>query len=235
MSGNGVTAWSYSRFALYAQCPLAFKRTHLDTDPKTGRKYKVGEGSLADCKESPALAAGNKRHSDVAAYLSDKAPLPAAEKAHAAFLAEVKAVPEKLVEHQQGFDRQWRPCGWFGNSTWYRQIYDVAVLYDDLSAECVDWKTGKRYGSNDEQMELQALSLMCQFKPAVHVTTRLFYLDSGEQVFAEFDASERDTLKQKWEAKVQPMFSDTVFAPRPNDKCRFCHFSQSKTGLCKFG
>lgn len=219
-----VTAWSYSRWALYEFCPLKFKRKHID---------KIAE------PDSKPLIDGRSRHQGVANYLLDKAPLPDSEKRHAAFLLEVKAFPDKLVEHQQGFTAHWEPTGWFGKDTWYRQVYDVALLYEDLSAEALDWKTGKRYAANMEQMELQALSLMCQFKPAKSVTTRLFYLDEAEPTtpadMAEFPASDRDKLKQKWEDKARPMLSDTVFAPRPNDKCKFCHYRQSNTGLCKFG
>lgn len=217
-----LTAWSYSRYNAYAACPLAFKLRYLDKSPEP---------------PSPAMERGNKVHQAIAAYLTQKGELPTEIKLpfHLSLYAEMAAFPDKLVEHQQGFTRQWNPTGWFSKDTWYRQVYDVALLYEDLTAEAVDHKTGKKYGSNAEQMELQALSLMCQFKPAIHVTTRLVYIDSGEEEIAEFPVAVKEGLKSKWEAKVAPMFSDTVFAPRPNEKCRFCHFAKSKAGLCRFG
>lgn len=217
-----LTAWSYSRYALYAQCPLKFKLEVID-----GQKQP----------QSPAMARGNKIHVDLANYLKGTGTLPAVVTApyQVKLYAEMAAFPEKLVEHQQGFTRQWKPTGWFGSDTWYRQVYDVALLYEDMTAEAVDHKTGKKYGSNAEQMELQALSLMCQYKPVTHVTTRLVYVDSGEEEIAEFPATDREALKAKWEAKVAPLFADTVFAPRPNDKCKFCHFSKSNNGVCRFG
>lgn len=215
-----LTAWSYSRFAKYETCPLQFKLEVLD-----GLKQPP----------SPAMKAGDERHKAVAAFLNGVGVFPEKEAEHKQLISEVAAIPDKLVEHQQGFTARWEPTGWFGKDAWYRQVYDVAVLYDDMTSEVIDWKTGKKYASNDEQMELCALSLMCQFKPTTHVTTRLFYLDTGQQEFAEFPAADKEKLKAKWGAKVEPMFSDTVFAPRPNDKCRFCHFSKSNTGMCRFG
>ncbi len=217
-----LTAWSYSRYATYATCPLQFKL------------------SVSDGNKSPPSAAmerGLKVHRDLAAYLEGNGPLPPVVKNpyQVKLYAEMAAYPEKLVEHQQGFTKQWKPTGWFGKDTWYRQVYDAALLYDDMTAEAVDHKTGKKYGSNAEQMELQALSLMCQYKPVTHVTTRLIYVDSGEEDIAEFPATEREALKAKWEQKVSSMFNDTIFAPRPNDKCKFCHFSKSNAGPCKFG
>jgi PD-(D/E)XK nuclease superfamily len=222
---NGLDSWSYSRYALYDLCPLQFK---LSTPKLGGTKPPP----------SLAMASGNQRHKDLAAYLTGDGPFPAKEQAHAAFINEVAAIPDKLVEKQQGFTRLWAPTGWFGKDTWYRQVYDVAVLYEDMTSEVVDWKSGKKYATNQEQMELCALSLMCQFKPTTHVTTRLYYLDvppRDANVFAEFPASDREKLKAKWNAKVQPMFYDTVFAPKPNDKCCFCHFSKSNGGPCRFG
>lgn len=217
-----VTAWSYSRYALYAQCPLAFKLKNIDKVPEPG---------------SPAMERGNKVHKALASYLEGKATLPAEVKHpyQLGLYAEMQAFPDKLVEHQQGFTQQWKPTGWFAKNTWFRAIYDVALLYEDMTGEVVDHKTGKKYGSNDEQMELFGLAFLCQYLPATHVTTRLVYVDSGEEEIAEFAATQRDALKAKWEAKVAPMFSDTVFAPRPNDKCRFCNFSKSKGGQCRFG
>lgn len=218
-----LTAWSYSRYTKYALCPLQFKLSVID---------KIKE------PPSDAMARGDRIHKGAAAFvLGQTATLPT-EIRHPyqiKLCGEVAAFPDKLVEHQQGFTRQWKPTGWFSKDTWYRQIYDVALLYEDLTAEAVDWKSGKKYGSNAEQMELQALSLMCQFKPAIHVTTRLVYIDSGEEEIAEFPVAVKEPLKAKWEQKVAPMFSDTVFAPRPNEKCRFCHFAKSKAGLCRFG
>jgi CRISPR/Cas system-associated exonuclease Cas4 (RecB family) len=215
-----LTAWSYSRYAKYQLCPLQFKLEVLD-----GNKQPM----------SPAMQRGDTIHRGVAAFLVDKGPLPPEAEKHSAFIAEVKTIPDKLVEHQQGFTSAWEPTGWFHKTTWYRQVYDVAVLYEDMTSEVVDWKTGKKYATNEEQMELCALSLMCQLKPTTHVTTRLFYIDTGQEEFAEFPASDREKLKAKWNAKVQPMFSDTVFAPRPNEKCRFCAFSRSSGGQCRFG
>ena len=34
--GNGVTAWSYSRYADYTQCPLKFKLKHIQRLPTKG-------------------------------------------------------------------------------------------------------------------------------------------------------------------------------------------------------
>lgn len=221
---TAVTAWSWSRFALYEQCPLAFKLKNID---------KIEE------PPSDAMQRGRDVHKALEQYIICKADLPAEVKHpfHRQLYAEMRAIPaeNKVVEQQWGFTSKWKPMGWFGKDVWYRAVLDLGVMYDDLTYEAVDHKTGKKYGHNDDQMELFALSVMCKYPPVTHVTTRLVYIDSGEQEFGEFPATDREALKAKWEAKVAPMFADTTFAPRPNDKCRFCHFAKSKAGLCKFG
>lgn len=224
---NGVTAWSYSRYEVYALCPLKFKLRYIDKLPEP---------------QAPAMARGNRVHVEMAAYLKwATTPLPAefTHAKHVQLAEELRAMPDKQVEQQWGFTRTWAPTGWFGGDTWFRSILDVGVLYEDMTFEDIDWKTGKRYGSNDDQMETQALAIMCRIKPVTHVTTRLVYLDIGEEEFAEFPASDKEKLMRKWEVKVAPMFADDMFVARPNDKCKWCAFSRSNwTGenrLCKFG
>ena len=221
-----VKAWSYSRYETYARCPLQFKLRYID---------KLEE------PKSPAMERGNVIHQGIARWLTGMAEalpreafaLPRME----ALLLEVRAIPDadKMVEQQWGYNASWAPTGWFGKDTWFRSVLDVGVMYADLTFEALDWKTGKRYGSNDDQMETQALAAKARLKATQHITTRLVYLDSGHEEFAEFPAHVIPSLQTKWESKVAPMFVDEVFAPRPNDKCRFCHFSRSNGGPCAFG
>lgn len=221
-----VKAWSYSAYAQWAMCPLQYKLEKLD-------KIKL--------EESPAMARGNKLHKGIAAFVSNQVDtLPQEAMAHDATLQtmrEIRDVPadKKQVEQQWGYTAAFAPTGWFGADTWFRSVLDAGVMYEDMTYECVDWKSGKRYGSNDDQMETQAIAVMARFKPVRHVTTRLAYFDQGTFEFAEFPVSHKQKLIDKWRDKVAPMFSDTIFAPRPNEKCRFCGFSRSKGGQCAFG
>lgn len=228
---NPITAWSYSRYACYTLCPLQFKFKFIDKLPEPG---------------SPAMQRGDVIHKGTAAYLKGTAAgLPQDVLNNATItdlVQQLIAFPNKEIEQQWGYGGNWQPCGWFdrgGEKTWFRSILDVGVLYDDLTFEAIDWKSGKRYGSNEEQMETQAIAVFKRFKPVGHVTTRLAYIDEttskNPYEFYEFKKTQLQSLTDKWKKKVQPMFNDTVFAPRPNEKCRFCSFSKSKGGQCAFG
>ena len=227
---SAVTAWSYSRFADHERCPLYFKEKYVTKS--------IPQDS------TPAMERGNEIHKGIAAWLRGDAegvPRDAFKNPRAEqILLELRQMPadQMVVEQQWGFTAYWKPTGWFGNDTWLRSILDVGLVYPDMTAEALDWKTGKRYGHNADQMELFALSVMCKYPPVTNVTTRLIYLDEqGKNIeeIEEFPVTHKQRLIDKWTAKVVPMFTDKVFAPRPNDKCKFCPLARSKGGKCAFG
>lgn len=220
-----LTSWSYSRWDLHNTCPLRFKLEVLD-----GRKEP----------QNAAMANGQKVHKIAADFLMapDWNGDPPPELGHAGKLAaEMRQFDNKIVEQQWGYTTQWRPTGWFGDDTWFRSVIDAGVLYEDMSAEVVDWKTGKPRGTHDDQMEIFAVSMMARFQVVTHVTTRLSYTDVKKEEFAEFPRADLDKLIQKWNDKVRPMFAATEYLPRPNDGCKFCPFSRSRTnGVdCRYG
>ena len=225
-----VKAWSYSAWALYDLCPLQYKLAKIDKIPQP---------------QAPAMKRGNDIHVGVAAFISGKAEgLPQEAMQNPVIvklIQEIKAVdPDyKQVEQQWGFTNQWKPTGWFAKDTWFRSVLDAGVMYDDMAYEDCDWKSGRRHGkSNSDQMETQALSVMCKYPPVRHVTTRLAYIDeAGDNPFefAEFPATDKLKLAQKWAKKVEPMFAAEAFPPKPNDKCKWCAYSRSKGGQCAFG
>ncbi len=220
-----VKAWSYSRFTLWEQCPYKFRLQNIDKLPT---------------QTSEAMARGRRIHDDIAKYLKtpDTAPFPTGFEYQHGLIKEITTFDDKVIEEQWGFDDHWRPTGWFTkgkNATWLRNILDVGILYDDRTAETVDWKTGKPYGSYDDQMEIFAITIFQRVKDCSHVTTRLAFVDHDHQEIGGFKREELEGLIQKWNAKVAPMFADEEFLPRPNDKCKFCDFSRNNGGPCRYG
>lgn len=222
-----VTAWSYSRYETWARCPLQFKFKFVDKLKEAG---------------SPAMERGTVIHLSLAKFCANEEDhLEADAMKHPSILKlaqEIRAVPaaDKDVEQQWGFKADFGPTGWFGGDTWFRSILDAGVFYEDRVYEAVDWKTGKRYGSNEDQVETQALAVLKRNPSVVKVITRLAYVDSGDHVFGEYPATHREKIAAKWHKKVAPMFLDTIYAPRPNDKCRFCTWRRSgDTPKCAFG
>lgn len=222
---NGVDAWSYSRYADYKQCPLRFKLKHIDKKKEPG---------------SPAMQRGSDIHKEGENYLKAKKRPRAVPKSYANFKDEMTQLwgLNPLVEQQWGFTRQWSPTGWFGSDTWLRIVADVAVAYDDNTGDLIDFKTGRKYDTNEEQVELFSAGMFIKFPEMQHVTTRLWYLDvdpkDDNEVIREYTRADFENIRKDWERKIIPMFKDKKFAPTPNAKCRWCAFSKDKGGPCPF-
>lgn len=223
-------AWSWSRWETYDTCPLQAKYKFL----VKGKPFVA----------SAAMERGDRIHKATAAYIEGKAPAPPPEVTlpfQIKLLEECRLANDKLVEQQWAFNHNWSATGWFdkagskNGAAWLRTIVDFATAYDDMAVEVIDWKSGKMYGHNADQVELFALATMRYFRPATKVLTRLVYFDAKTEVVDEFDTKDQDKLIAKWEAKVTPMLNDRDFIPRPGNHCYRCDFAKSKGGVCRFG
>lgn len=220
---NGVTSWSYSRFSDYKQCPLMFKLKHLD-------KMKPPTPSY--------MQRGQDIHLEGEQYL--KAPkkprkVPVSYKHFESEMQQLRDL-KPVSEQQLGFTKDWTPTGWFGNLTWLRIVCDVTVLYDDDTAEVIDFKTGRKYDANEEQVELFSTAPFMLNPNLKQVTTRLWYLDQEKdnEVIREYSDKDYLAIKKDWTKKVQPMFNDKRWAPKPNSRCGSCHFRKDNGGPCKY-
>ena len=222
MPSNGVTAWSYSRYADYQQCPLKFKLKHI-------MKMKTAG--------SPAMQRGSDIHKEGENWLKTpkKLKLPESYSHFADEMAHVKAL-SPLVEQQWGFTKDWKPTGWFAGDTFLRIVTDITIKYDDGTADIIDIKTGRKYDTNQEQMDLFSCGPFMMWPDVNEVTTRLWYVDQPKDnvVEQEFTRANFEKIKKQWDKRILPMFNDTKFAPRPNDKCKWCDFRKSEGGPCKY-
>lgn len=221
-----LTAWSYSRYNDYQTCPMRFAYKHLLRIKEPG---------------SPAMERGSAIHKEAEQYVTaarKPRSVPPSLANFAQQFEELRKMGNVRVEQQWGFRQDWTETGWFDRDVWVRNVLDVCVLYDDHTADVIDHKTGKKYVTNEDQMQLFALVTFRKFPDVTDVTTRLWYLDlpdrEGNEVVMEYARREADSIQRDWEKKVKPMFVDRRFPPRPNPKCRWCFLSKDKGGPCKF-
>ena len=220
-----VLAWSYSRYSDYQQCPAKFKYKHLMRLPDPG---------------SPAMERGNVIHKLAEDYVKAKLDAVPPELANVAdelnFLKDNFATAEESWGFRKSWDWIGRP-GWFGDDVWFRMKADVVVSYDDDTGLVGDWKTGKMYFSNEEQIELFGAVAMRRHTNWSEVDVRLWYTDSPadeNEIQRVYTRKEGELVLKDWEKRVKPMFADKRFAPTPNQRCGWCPYSKAKGGPCQF-
>lgn len=233
MKNKQFTAWSYSRLRDYQQCPFMAKLKYLD---------KIAQ------PPNLAMQWGSDVHEMAEGYIKGQfSRFPKAMENFKDLVKNLrqqykKKVPGLTIEETWAFTRDWQPTVWNDWANCSLRIKVDAAHYDGDIFFVDDWKTGK----NDdrfkdvylEQIELFALGALL-IRDVQIVRPRLLYIDSGD-IFSPQDFSPADIpmLKKKWEKKSRPMLLDTKFAPRPNDRCCWCHYRQANKnnggGQCQF-
>lgn len=242
-----ITAWSYSRHETYNNCPLRAKFLYID---------KLKE------PDSAAGANGTRVHALAAAYVSRQLPTDKDSRPYLGEIRDMLAnnkMPDELVtfekefkqirklnsaavEQQWCFDKNWNPVDWFASSAWLRIKVDLHYLVQkkrkgglrETTVYIVDHKTGKEKSEHALQRSLYALGAFLMYPDAVKVVATHWYLDPGRDPGESWTRDQLPALKQEWLNRTKAMLSDTTFAPRPGDYCRWCVFSKAKGGSCPY-
>lgn len=256
-----ITAWSFSRFKDWRDCPrLAFYK-HVDKKFKEPGSDAMAEGNYADHiaevyatkalgKPLPReLAAFAKRYADELKVMRT-GKLPATLRNFPQSFTELRKRSSSLhVQEQLCFDRQWKlltdPRAWFDTrgGTWLRIKMDC--WYDEgVRRKIIDYKNGKRVRDEHiEQLDLYAIAGFLTAPPSItEVELELWYLqipDIKPDVPLIYTREDLPDLIKKWELNAKPMLADTKFPAVPGDACRFCYFGQSGKakggpGLCQY-
>ena len=227
-------AFSYSRWATWSKCPQQFKYQHVD---------KIDTGPTPK-----ALLEGRKVHDDIAHYIEGKEKeIPDRLKKNFSILgAKLNWMYGEMqkgivqVEKQMAFDRDLKPVSWFGRDAWCRFIWDVLVVDaakvpQVTKAAALDWKTGKPYGSYDDQMAIFALPAFWTYPNLETFTGHLLYLDSGED--AEFEITREQFyahVERTWVGNIKMMEADKSWPATPSKHaCRWCDFGPKNVGICR--
>jgi RecB family exonuclease len=232
-----LTAWSFSRYSDYKRCPAKFKYKHLEKRPEPG---------------SAALDRGAMIHTLAERYLKGLiVRLPPELAAFEDEFKELRKLYKKdkskfVVEDNWAFTKEWgRTTSTDWANCWLRIKLDFAQLITPTFMKVRDWKTGKLrdelHEEYLEQLELYALAALMLFPDLEVVEPELDYLDLG-LIYPDPDKGEPlryyrsdvERLRKTWEKRVAPMFKDKRFAPRPNDKCNWCHYRAENKGPCKY-
>lgn len=226
-----LKAWSYSRLNDYRNCPLKAKLKHID---------KKKEPS------SPALENGLRVHKLAEKYVeSATLRLPKELKNFKDEFKDIRTAIKKkeikfFTEMKLAFNSKWIICDWFGDSAFCRMALDLVFfkIKDLTTVYVIDYKTGKIREENLEQLDLYAMGIFFKYPDVEKVICEFWYLDQDcEEAWVSIEYTRKKDLKRltaHWKKETRAYLNDTKFAPRPNDKCRWCDFSKDKQGLCQY-
>lgn len=230
-----IKSWSFSRYSDYKQCPAKAKYKHIDGMKEPTNEAMQRGSNIHKLAENYIKGAGRQIPKELALFRDE----------FRALRAQYKELSDRMmVEDNWAFTKDWGITRWDNwADCWLRVKLDCAHYIADGVLVVTDWKTGKFRAEMNaeylEQLELYALAAMYLDESIQEVRPRLVYLDVGiiypgadeDIVYLRKDLPQ---LKKLWDKRIKPMLTDTVFQPRPNDKCRWCHFSASKDGPCKY-
>lgn len=177
---------------------------------------------------------GSKMHENIESYLNGwiTTLIPDNER----FQEAIDALKTKDFKAEQalGFDKDWNKLpDWFGKNTYLRVKMDASYKEGTIG-KAIDFKSGRYRVPSTEQIELYAIGLHAANPELEEVSAEFWFLDTGDVYERTYKADELLKLRKKYEGYVAPMYGEETWPPEPSNECRWCSYSRTKNGPCKF-
>lgn len=201
------THWTISRWKDYAECPKKYE----------GR-YILGMQSPAH----PAAARGTDIHETIEHYLKGERGDVHREVSFSWFLQivelkELGAVAEEAWEFSAG----WHPVD-KKHPLWVRSKIDTHYFETPTTLHIIDYKTGRIYASNVDQLDVYALMGFAKFDKVETIKGSLWYLDHGEPHDKTYSREDAERLSRRWDQRADELLGATRFPAKPNKFCKWC-------------
>jgi hypothetical protein len=190
---------------------------------------------VAPATGSPAMDRGTEVHQTCEDFVQGKIERSGLHKAISPAWANLVADLKRnhaVAEEQWAFDDGWNPTPDNGAAMWLRMKIDVHQFITPKKMRVIDYKTGKFYNANVEQVEVYAIGAFAKFDDVDEIITELWYFDFGEPYDKTFKRSQVPKLARKWEGRANPVLAATSFPPRVTKLCDWCPYNQKKGGPC---
>lgn len=214
--------WSLSKLGTYEKCAFQYKERYINKVPSP---------------PSPAAQRGLDMHKVMELYVKGELDelLPKLE-FYKPFLDGLRNDPECTLfpEYQVAMTDEWKPTPWDApEGVWWKGVLDLLVKHPRRLA-WYDWKTGKIYADHEDQKQIYTIAALEHYPEYDEVDAYHVYLDSGEQTLKTFHRDQLGSMKVSFKSRVEHMQRDTEFIPNPGFHCRYCPYSKSKGGNCRF-
>lgn len=204
-----MTHWTISRLKDFETCPA---------------KYDYAYNKKVPGIEAPAASRGTQIHEHIEKFLLgslDSLP-PTIAPAWANQIVALKAkraIPEQAWEFSAGWNPREK-----GEDLWLRGKIDAHYWPKLGVVSVIDFKTGKPYRANIEQVEVYALMAFANYDDVHTVQGSLWYLDSEEPHDKTFKRESAPKLAKKWDQRSARLTEATIFPHRPGQHCGWCAF-----------
>jgi RecB family exonuclease len=221
--------WTISALNDYEKCPARYQWSYLfDADDWLKLGYRVVPST-----PSPAADRGTEIHQTCEDFIKGTRPdlHPEISPAWAMQVKGLKALGA-TAEQMWEVDCDWQQPD-PSHPMWLRAKIDAHYQYSKGSLAVIDFKTGKVYNSNFEQVELYALLGFAKFDDVDTISAELWYFDSDEPYEKTYSRSQAPKLARKWEGRARPLLEATSYPEKVNRFCNWCPFNPNKGGPCK--
>ena len=213
-------AWGFSKLDTFRTCKAKFMYQFIE--------------KIKDRESSPAMLRGQKMHENIEGYLNgwETTLLPENESWQVA----IDALKERDFKAEQalGFDSHWNLLpDWFHKAVWLRVKMDASYK-EGTKGWAIDFKSGKYRVPSTEQVELYAIGLHAANPELETVVAQFWFIDTGEVYDREYTAAELLALRKKFESASGALYAEEAWTPEPSRECRWCSYSKTKGGKCKF-
>jgi hypothetical protein len=216
---NFTQPWGWSKLDVFRTCKKKFEYQFIDKRPEPG---------------NAAMERGSKMHEDIEAYLQGWiSQLPPELLAWKDRFDELKA-ENFTAEQAVGISKDWIVLpDWFDKRTWLRAKMDAKVLKGDKLA-VIDFKSGKYRIPSNDQVELYAIVGQAMHPEVDEVTAEFWYIDQDDFYSKMYTKAELLQLRKKYEQEAGKIYSTEIWTESPSRDCKWCTYSKSKGGPCKF-
>jgi hypothetical protein len=221
--------WTVSALKDFETCPAKYRWSYLF---EAADWLELGYRA-APAKGSPAMQRGTDIHQTCENYLLGTVDVNGLHREISPSwrslltgLRHFEAKPEVQWEVEEG----WHPVD--GGPIWLRAKIDAHYQPSADTLHIIDFKTGKPYPTNREQMEVYALLGFALHDDVQTIVTELWYLDHDEPDEKAFHRAQASKLARKWEQRAGRLLGAVQYPPQPNRFCDWCPYNAEKGGPC---
>jgi RecB family exonuclease len=215
---NFTGPWTHSRLSTFETCKLRFKYKEID---------KLPEGS------SPAMERGNRIHQEIEGFLNGwtkKLPTDCGLHTQLKSLRKLNPIAETLWAH----DKDYQPLkDQWSKTAWCRAKLDASVT-EPTKVRVIDFKTGKIYPVNEDQVRFYGMLAMQRAKvPTAQL--ELWYVDQDKiKLCDEVTVKDVPALARDFTRRATRLYEAKSFPAEPGLHCRTCAYRKSAGGPCQF-